>query len=117
MSISIANVPRKLARRLPSYPIPALRLARMAVAAGVQRSGVGALLMKAVFLIACDQARKSRCAFVVVDAKPGAETYYERWGFEALPVDAGELDAKPTPRPMFLELAAIPKTDEPLPGA
>jgi predicted N-acetyltransferase YhbS len=115
-SIEVANAPKKLAKRLPSYPIPALRLARMAVAEGLQRSGVGALLMKAVFLIAHDQARKSGCAFVVVDAKPGAETYYKRWGFEALPVEAGELEAKPTPKPMFLELGAIPKTADPIPG-
>lgn len=114
-SIELAGVPKKLAKRLPSYPIPSLRVARMAVAEGLQRSGVGALLMKAVFVIAHDQARKSGCAFVVVDAKPGAETYYKRWGFEALPVEAGELESKPTPRPMFLELGAIPKTTDPVP--
>ncbi len=115
-SIEVAQAPKKLVRRLPSYPIPALRLARMAVADGQQRSGVGAVLMRAVFVVARDQARKSGCAFVVVDAKPGAETYYERWGFEALPIEAGELEAKPTPRPMFLELGAIPETNDPVPG-
>lgn len=115
-SIEAAGVPRQLAKRLPSYPIPALRLGRMAVAAEVQRSGVGALLMKAVFRLARDQARKTGCAFVVVDAKPGAETYYERWGFHAMAVTAGELESKPTPKPMVLPLGAIPNADEPLPG-
>lgn len=115
-SIEVTHVPRKLAKRLPSYPIPALRLARMAVAGGLQRSGVGALLMKAVFEITHEQARKTGCAFVVVDAKPGAETYYERWGFEAVPIEAGELVSKPTPKPMFLELGAIPRADGALPG-
>jgi predicted N-acetyltransferase YhbS len=115
-SIEVADVPGRLTKRLPSYPIPALRLARMAVAEGRQRGGVGGLLMKAVFLIARDQARKSGCAFVVVDAKPGAETYYERFGFESLPIEAGELEFKPTPTPMFLEIGAIPKTDERIPG-
>jgi predicted N-acetyltransferase YhbS len=114
-SIEVAEVPARLARRLPTYPIPALRLARMAVAEGEQRNGIGGLLMKAVFIIARHQARRSGCAFVVVDAKPGAETYYERYGFENLPVEAGELEAKPTPTPMFLELGAIPETAEPLP--
>lgn len=52
-----------------------------AVAEGLQRSGVGVSLMKAVFVIARDQARRTGCAFVVVDAEPGAERYYERWGF------------------------------------
>jgi len=115
-SIEIVHVPRKLAKRLPSYPIPALRLARMAVAGGLQRSGVGALLMKTVFALAHHQARNTGCAFVVVDAKPGAESYYERWGFEAIPVEIGELVSKPTPKPMFLELGAIPSTDEVLFG-
>ena len=115
-SIDVTGLPRTIAKRLPTYPIPALRLARMAVAQGAQRSGIGALLMKAVFTVARDQARRSGCAFVVVDAKPGAETYYERWGFEALPVEAGEIEARPIPRPMFLELGAIPAFDDELPG-
>lgn len=107
---------KDMAKKLPTYPIPALRLARMAVADRQQRHGVGSMLMKAVFLLARDQARKTGCAFVVVDAKKGAETYYQRWGFEALPVLAGEIDARPTPVPMFLELGAIPNSDEQLPG-
>ena len=111
-SVEIVHVPKKLAKRLPSYPIPALRLARMAVAEGRQRSGVGTLLMKSVFLLAQEQSRRMGCAFVVVDAKSGAESYYARWGFEALPVEIGELASKPTPTPMFLELGAIPKTSE-----
>ena len=114
-SIEVADVSKKLAKRFPAYPIPALRLARMAVAEGMQRSGVGALLMKAVFVIARHQAYESGCAFVVVDAKPGAESYYERWGFELVPVESGEVDARPAPKPMFLELGAIPESDEPLP--
>jgi predicted N-acetyltransferase YhbS len=115
-SIEVARMSKKLAKRFPAYPIPALRLARMAVAEGLQRSGVGTLLMKAVFTIAREQARRSGCAFVVVDAKPGAETYYERWGFEALPVEAGEIEARPIPKPMCLELGAIPVSDDALPG-
>lgn len=115
-SIEVKDLPKKLAKKLPSYPIPALRLARMAVAEGQQRRGIGAMLMKAVFLLARDQARKSGCAFVVVDAKQGAESYYERWGFEAHPVLAGELDARPAPLPMFLELGAIPESTDELPS-
>lgn len=111
-SIEVAGLPRKRGKRFPTYPIPALRLARMAVAEGMQRSGIGSLLMKTVFVIARDQARRSGCAFVIVDAKPGAETYYERWGFEAFPIEAGEIDARPIPRPMFLELGAIPEVDD-----
>lgn len=115
-SIEIADVPPRLARRLPTYPIPALRLARMAVAEGLQRTGVGGLLMKAVFTIARHQDRRSGCAFVVVDAKAGAGSFYARYGFEAFPVEAGELEARPSPVPMFLELGAIPAIAAPLPA-
>lgn len=115
-SVEMKDLPKKLAKKLPTYPIPALRLARMAVADGQQRQGVGSMLMKAVFLLARDQARKTGCAFVVVDAKKGAETYYERWGFEPIPVLAGAIDARPSPLSMFLELGALPESDEELPS-
>ena len=115
-SIEAKELPKKIAKKLPTYPIPALRLARMATSTDRQGQGIGSLLMKAVFLVARDQARKSGCAFVVVDAKKGAEPFYEKWGFEALPVLAGEIDARPTPMPMFLELGAIPESDDELPG-
>src|SRR6185369_7400684 len=39
-SVEVAGMSKKLAKRLPAYPIPALRIARMAVADGLQRSGV-----------------------------------------------------------------------------
>lgn len=89
----------------------------MAVSESIQRTGVGGLLMKAVFTIARHQGRRSGCAFVVVDAKAGAGSFYERYGFEAVPIEAGELEAKPSPVPMFLELGAIPAISEPLPDA
>lgn len=113
-SIEVNELPKQLAKKLPTYPIPALRLARMAVAEGQQRNGIGCSLMKAVFLLARQQARRTGCAFVVVDAKHGAEAYYARWGFEQFPVLAGEIDARPTPLPMFLELGAIPASDDKL---
>jgi hypothetical protein len=38
-------------------------------------------------------------------------TFYERYGFLEFGVVAGELGDRPTPRPMFLELGAIPASD------
>lgn len=115
-SIETKELSRKMARTLPAYPIPALRIARMASAMAHRGEGIGSLLIKAVFLVAHDQARKSGCAFVVVDAKKGAETFYAKWGFEALPVQAGEIEARPVPMPMFLEIGAIPKSTDAVPG-
>lgn len=116
-SIEIKGLPKKLAKGLPRYPMPALRLVRMAVAEGRQRGGVGSELMRAVFLIALDQKRRTGCAFVVVDAKQSAVPFYARFGFEPMSAVAGELEARPTPQPMFLEIGAIPDVDELGPGA
>jgi hypothetical protein len=44
---------------------------------------------------------------VVVDAKPGAENYYPRYGFVELEVVEGAVEERPTPKSMFLPLSAI----------
>lgn len=99
-------------RKLPGYPLPVLRLARLAVDERAQGRGIGSILMKAVFLLARRLASGFGCAGVVVDSKPEAVAFYERYGFEELPVLAGELGDRPAPRTFFLELGAIPATDE-----
>jgi len=54
------------------------------------------------------------CIGVVVDAKPQAVAFYERYGFTVLDVAQGQLGDRPEPLPMFLEIGAIPATaDEP----
>jgi GNAT superfamily N-acetyltransferase len=106
-SIAISGLPRSSARRLPAYPIPALRVARMAVAESAQRRGIGTHLVRAVFGLAHEQARRVGRAFILVDAKDDAVAFYERFGFEPKPVLAGELDARPANVAMFLELSAI----------
>lgn len=115
-SIEAVGLPKRKRKGLPAYPLPALRLARMAVARARQRQGIGALLLKAVFLVARQQAKRAGCAFVVVDAKPGAEPFYARFGFEPVAVTAGELDVRPIPTVMFLEVGAIPDRGDDLIG-
>ena len=46
------DLPKTIRKRLPNYPLPALRLARLAVAASAQGQGIGKQLLKAVFRIA-----------------------------------------------------------------
>lgn len=96
-------------RALPKYPLPVLRLARLAVAEHAQRGGIGKLLLRAVFEMALSMAEQMGCVGVVVDAKPEAVAFYEKLGFLPLDVVIGELGDKPTPLPMFLELGAIAK--------
>lgn len=97
-----------LRKRLPKYPIPILRLARLAVAENAQLRGVGRLLVRAVLVLAQRMAEDVGCAGVVVDAKPEAIAFYEKLGFVALQLVGGELGDRPPPQVMFLELDQIP---------
>jgi len=62
--------------------------------------------MRTVFGVAIELREKIRCVEVVVDAKPGAENFYSRYGFVELEVVEGALEERPTPKPMFLPLSA-----------
>lgn len=105
--VEIEDLPSSLRKKLPDYPLPILRLARLAVAQNAQRRGVGEHLMRTVFSVAIELREKLGCVGVVVDAKPGAEDYYTRHGFVDLEVVEGTLEERPTPKPMFLPLSAV----------
>ncbi len=111
-AIEVKDLPPTRRRGLPSYPLPVLRLARLAVDERAQGRGVGLLLLRAVFVLARTLASDFGCVGVVVDAKPDAVAFYARYGFEAFAVLAGELGDRPAPTTMFLELGAIPATDD-----
>lgn len=112
--IEIRDLPAAKHGRLPRYPLPVLRLARLAVDKKAQGRGVGVTLLKAVFVMARAMARDFGCIGVVVDAKPRAVAFYQRYGFTPLEVAQGQLGDRPEPTPMFLEVGAIPRTfDEP----
>lgn len=96
-------------RRLPRYPVPVLRLARLAVDERARGKGVGSLLHQAVIALALQMAHDFGCVGVVVDAKPDAVSFYEKLGFVHLEVVAGELGDRPQPIAMFLELGTVSK--------
>jgi len=82
--ILLAEMPARLAKRLPRYPtVPVARLGRLAVALGYHGLKLGgALLWDAV-----DRASRSEVAIyaLVVDAKDEqAESFYLHYGFVAL---------------------------------
>lgn len=108
--VEIRDLPPAKQGHLPRYPLPILRLARLAVDERAQGRGVGLTLLKAVFLMARAMAGDFGCIGVVVDAKPQAVAFYRRYGFTALEVVQGQLGDRPEPTPMFLELGAIPAT-------
>jgi GNAT superfamily N-acetyltransferase len=105
--VEIENLPPSLRKKLPDYPLPILRPARLAVDRNAQGRGVGERLMRTVFSIAIELREKLGCVGVVVDAKPGAENYYSRRGFVELEVLEGALEERPAPKPMFLPVSAV----------
>jgi GNAT superfamily N-acetyltransferase len=102
------DVPETSRKRLPRYPLPVLRLARLASSEHARGRGVGSILLQAVFTLAHQMAHDLGCVGVVVDAKPDAIAFYEKLGFVRFETRAGQLGDRPEPLPMFLELSAIP---------
>ena len=108
--IEVAELPAEQRKRLPRYPLPVLRLARLAVDERAQGRGVGLYLLRAVFVLARQMAGEVGCVRVVVDAKREALGLYERLGFEVIgPLVEGELGDRPKATPMFLPLSLIPE--------
>jgi len=106
-AISADSFPSTRIRRLPAYPLPALRLARLAVSADTRKRGIGSLLIRYAFAQALEQTARVGCIGVVVDAKPEAVHFYERLGFERQETLEGKIPSRPEPLPMFLHISTI----------
>jgi GNAT superfamily N-acetyltransferase len=106
-SIERTSVPSaRLRKRLPSYPLPVLRLARLGVDTRAQGLGIGKALLRRVLALALEQRDRFGCVGVVTDAKPDAVTFYETLGFQRLEgVREGLLVSEPIP--MFLGIETI----------
>lgn len=106
-SVERQDVPgARLRRRLPAYPLPVLRLARLGVDARAQGMGIGKALLRHAFALAVEQRDRMGCVGVVTDAKPDAVDFYRSLGF--LPMERtreGLLHGEPLP--MFLAIGTI----------
>jgi len=106
--IEATDLPAELARRLPRYPLPVLRLARLAVATGHQGRGVGRLLIRNALRQAMSLRDQHGCVGVVVDAKSEALGYYASFGFSAFEAVAGQIEGAMGPTtPLFLPMKTI----------
>jgi len=106
-SLEGESLPAALRRGLPGYPLPILRLARLAVDAAAHGRGVGSALVRHVFGLALRMAQDFGCVGLLVDAKPGARDFYDRLGFSVLEVVQGGSEERPAPTAMFLPLALV----------
>jgi predicted N-acetyltransferase YhbS len=105
--IDIEDLPEPARRRLPRYPVPVLGLARLAVDRSARSEGLGGQLLRFVLKLAARMADEVGCAGVVVDAKPGVETFYAKYGFTPFEPLEGQSEARPRPTPMWLPIQAI----------
>jgi GNAT superfamily N-acetyltransferase len=105
--IEIEDLPAAARKRLPRYPLPVLRLARLAVEQVARGQGLGRRLLRFVLELALQMARDYGCIGVAVDAKPDAVEFYKQFGFISIDVVEGQSDARPAPIPMFLAIRAI----------
>lgn len=84
--VSSKNLSEKYAGKYPSHGLPAVRLARLAVSRNVQGKGYGALLLAEVIHRTVLIAEQAGLIGLFVDAKDRtAQTFYQRYGFVALP--------------------------------
>jgi GNAT superfamily N-acetyltransferase len=98
---------KSLRRRLPSYPLPVLRIARLAVDGRFQGHGVGRLLLRSMLELALDMRDRIGCIGVVVDAKADAVSFYSSLGFIQINLISGALGDRPEPIAMFLPIGQI----------
>ena len=69
-------------KRLPAYPVPAMRMGRLAVSASEQGKGYGQLLLGHVVNLALSVRQTMGVRVLIVDAKDAqAAAFYERYGF------------------------------------
>lgn len=105
--VEVDGLPPAARAKLPRYPLPVLRLARLAVDRTAQGQGLGAQLLRFVLRLAARMAHDYGCAGVVVDAKPGAVEFYAKYGFIQVEAVRGQSEARPRPTPMFLAMRVI----------
>jgi len=107
--LTAETLSRTIRKRLPAYPLPILRIARLAVDRRFRKQGIGSLLLKSMLDLALQLREKVGCAGVVVDAKEQAVSYYARYGFIPIDLEGGGLGERPEPTAMFLPIRLIAK--------
>ena len=105
--LEVEDFPPARRKSLPHYPLPILRLARLAVDESTRGRGLGTHLLRFVLRLSLRMAADFGCTGVVVDAKPGAVSFYEQLGFAPLELVEGQSQARPAATAMFLPLREI----------
>lgn len=105
--VEIDDLPASIAKRMPRYPLPILRLGRLAVDERERGRGIGHQLLRYVLALSLRMRDDFGCVAVIVDAKPGAERFYARFGFSPLDAVEGQGESRPRPTAMVLPVREI----------
>lgn len=83
--VNFENLPTDLAKGIPRYPVPAMRIGRLAVDRATQGAGLGGELLRHALYRALELSREVGTCIVLVDAlDENAKGFYERYGFVSL---------------------------------
>lgn len=84
-------LPKEVRGPLPSYQLPVLLIARLAVDQRFVGQSLGKRLVRECCVLAVEQAERSGCCGLVTDAKPEAIGFYQRFDFKPIadPNDRG----------------------------
>lgn len=96
-------------RRMPPYPLPVLRVARLAVAEVDRGRGLGQALLRFAIELGERMRDELGCVGLLVDAKAGAVEFYRRYGFVEVAHEEGGSPERPQPTLMFLPLGSVPR--------
>lgn len=81
-SVSCSDLPEKLARKLPRYPVPVALIGRLAVAKDFQGKGLGSILVAKAVEKVVQASETLAVAGIIVDAKDDeAISFYRHLGF------------------------------------
>ncbi len=84
--VAFQELPDSVRRKLPAYPVPAVRLSRLAVDWRQQGCGMGEQLLGDAVNRAVLAAEQIGILLMVVDAKDAnAAAFYHKYGFQTLP--------------------------------
>ena len=82
--VAYQEIPDECKGKLPKYPIPALRIARLAVNEELQGNEIGKWLLSQVFIKAVQVSDITGLYLIIVDAKETSKSFYEYYGFQRL---------------------------------
>jgi len=84
-SLSFKQIPQKIQKALPKYPVPIARIGELAVSKNLQGQGIGAALLLSAFNRIVHASEAMAVWAVVVDPiDQQALTFYQKFGFELL---------------------------------